>query len=261
VPGISLRRKLVTTFTAFAVLGVLVALVTGYTITQWTRSEATLQRHYARSLLLQEVQAVAFRAFKEAPDAVFGNDPDAREEFEELIVPALRRFEQWAALADDDPERAEVAQVRASFDTIVQDARTIFDLVDAGETAEAARQLEDVLEDQDFEPFEVVTGLAIENDRDKRELLRGQAEQSRRAATVLLAVALLGVLFLMLLVVAYLGRDLFGPLRRLREGLAALARGDTTVRLDDRRRDELGEIGQAYNALAERLSVRAGGPR
>lgn len=47
------------------------------------------------------------------------------------------------------------------------------------------------------------------------------------------------------------------PLRALLDGSRRLARGDFDARLDDRRRDELGELARAFNELGARLQAAA----
>lgn len=249
----TLRRKLFRTLSALAVVGLLVIAVTGFTVSQWSRTEETLQRHYARSLLLREVQSLGFRAVKEVPDAVAGEElSEARHVFETTLTPANEAFATWADLADDDAERQEVELVRAAFERLVDDSRAVFDLIEAGRMEEAAVEVE-LAEDADFAPFERLVEEAILHDRAKREVLRQQAEDARQAATAALVVASLGVLSLTLLLGAFLSGDLFRPLHDLRRGLRRLAQGDAAVRIDTDRSDELGGVGTAFNSLAEQL--------
>ena len=89
-----LRRKLSSSLLALAVLGLLVVGVTGYTVVQWRATEQTLERHYVRSLRLQEVRALIFEAFMEVPDAVIGYDENPREEY-------LQRLESLEGVFED----------------------------------------------------------------------------------------------------------------------------------------------------------------
>ena len=101
----NLRRKLLTTFSGLALLALATAGVTVWAIAQWQASEQKLQRHYQRSLLVQNVRAATLRAVKELPDAIIGDDPDARQEFEEYLKPATADFKRWLELADSDAEK------------------------------------------------------------------------------------------------------------------------------------------------------------
>ncbi len=79
------------------------------------------------------------------------------------------------------------------------------------------------------------------------------ASHSLRTTTVLLgllAVLLAGV------VSWFIGTGIGRPVRRLRDSLAEIADGDgdLTKRVDDSRRDELGELGAAFNRFAESIA-------
>ena len=128
-----LQRRLLRTFVALGLLGLLVVGVTGYTITQWQGTEDTLSRHYLRSLRLQEVRALAFDALTSVPAAVRG-EPDARADYERAREPLGAAFDDWADLAEDDGERAEVAAVRDAAARLDEGAQRVLDLVDGGRT-------------------------------------------------------------------------------------------------------------------------------
>jgi CHASE3 domain sensor protein len=115
----NLRQKLLTTFGGLALLTLVTAGMTMWTLNSWRNSEKRLDEHYQRSLLVKEVQATTFRAFKELPDSVTGGDSDAEEEFEELIAATTPDFEKWAALAHNDQENQQVEQVRSSYTTLL----------------------------------------------------------------------------------------------------------------------------------------------
>lgn len=252
----SLRRKLLTAYTALAVVAIVVVGVSFWTTVRWRESSDQTSEHYERSLLLQRVRATTFHALKEVPDAVAGGDPDAREEFEALLAPADADFAQWAELARDDVEREQVRRVRVAFDVLVADARTVFDLLDAGRRDEAIALAEGGIEDQQLDPFEEVTAEAVASDRANREVVSNRAQETRRTARVVLALAAFGTLSLVLLIAAYLASDLFSPLRGLREALEDLARGNLTRRLDEERGDEFGAVARAFNGMADAFGSR-----
>lgn len=76
----------------------------------------------------------------------------------------------------------------------------------------------------------------------------------RRSVTreILFGVALLSVVLLGTLTFA---RSLVGPLRRLAEAARAFGRGELGARARFRRRDELGEVAQAFDDMAERITA------
>jgi two-component system, OmpR family, sensor kinase len=253
----SLRRKLLTTFGALALLALLIAGMTVWATFQWQRTDRQLQDHYTRSLLLQGVRATVFRAFKEVPDAVLTGDVDARQEFEAFIPIIEEDFAEWAALADTEEERQQVEQVRGAYEALVRDARQVFDLVDAGQNDAAFQLMEGQLEDEEFQGFQELTEAAVESDQRNREIIRAQTQNTRRTAQIILAIGAFGTLSLGLLLAAYLASDLFRPLRDLERALQNVAHGNFDRRLPEERADEFGMVHRAYNEMAAAMAQRA----
>jgi signal transduction histidine kinase len=249
-----LRRKLFRVFVALGLLGLLLVGVTGYTIAQWRETEETLSRHYVRSLRLQEVRALAFEAYTQVPDAVRSGE-STRTEYRDRLGPLGRAFDEWAALVEDDGERAQVAAVRDAAAQLDAGADRVLGLVEGGRPAEAEAAL-DELGTTAVQPFQDLTAAAVESDRDKRRALRAGADAARSTATLTLAVAGAGVVSLLLLVGAYLTGGVFTPVRRLRDALRALNRGEAAPRLPEDGDDEVAEVNREYNALAERATRR-----
>jgi len=207
-------------------------------------------------LLLQRIRASTFRAFKEVPDAVTGDDIDSDQEFEEYIQPAKEDFETWARLAEDDAEREQVRQIREAFNVLEVTAKETFALVKQNRLKEAFDLMEGKLEDNDFENFNRLTAEAVKSDRAKRQLIRASNENTRRTARIVLAVVAFGTISLVLLLAAYLASDLFKPLEELRKALKRTAEGDYDQELHDSREDEFGEVNRAFNQMVKTIARR-----
>jgi len=252
----NLRRKLLTVFGALALLSLVTAAVTLWTILSWTKTSTATENHYRRSLLLQRIRASTFRAFKEVPDAVTGDDIDSDQEFEEYIQPAKEDFETWAKLAEDEAELQQVRQIREAFNVLEEDAKITFALVRQNQMKEAFDLMEGKLEDNDFENFNRVTAEAVESDRAKREVIRATNENTRQTARIVLAVVAFGIISLVLLLAAYLASDLFKPLEDLRKALKRTADGDYNQELHDSREDEFGAVNRAFNQMIKTIARR-----
>ncbi|MDQ3652134.1 MAG: ATP-binding protein [Acidobacteriota bacterium] len=252
----NLRRKLLTAFGALAVLVLLTAGIMFWVISQWKTTNAQIEDHYQRSLLLQRVRAATFRAFKEVPDAVAGDDPDSRQEFDVYIRPALDDFQRWSELAVSEEEQAQVRDVRQAFDVLVDDATLTFDLVEAGRQREAFELMEGKVEDNDFAEFNRLTEEAVASDQRFRQVVRESNLRTRRTAQVVLSAAAFSAVSLVLLLAAYLASDLFAPLREVEASLKAASQGDFTKRLDEERDDEFGALNREYNRLVEQIARR-----
>ena len=89
------------------------------------------------------------------------------------------------------------------------------------------------------------------------EVGQGEAYGPSRTATLFSsAIILLLALAVMIANGGFLSRLIFGPLERLRAGAGRLEQGDYAYRLQHGRRDELGLVTDAFNALAVALQTR-----
>jgi signal transduction histidine kinase len=76
-----------------------------------------------------------------------------------------------------------------------------------------------------------------------------------RQATLDLATAVLPVILVTIIASLWLGRNLSHPIQRLNESALRIAEGALDERIDVRTRDEIGQLAQSFNFMAERLSL------
>lgn len=253
----NLRQKLLIVFSGLALLALIMAGIMFWTTFQWSASKDQLHNHYQRSLALQTVRAEVFRAFKEVADAVTDNDEDAKAEFEELLEPVEKDFARWAALADTEEEKKQVQGIRASYEKLLEDARGVFALEDAGKRREATSLMEKELEDVGFARFDELSDQAVASDVKIRERILKEIDDTKQALQLIPIVAIFGAVSLILLLRAYLSADLFAPLLRLETAMREAAGGNFRQRLaESARADELGSINAAFDHLMEALAVR-----
>lgn len=252
----TLRRKLLTTFVVLALLGLVVAGVSIWATVQWDRTNERVDDHYTRSLQVQRIRAATLEATREVPDALSDEDPDARQEFRDALEPVGRDFELWANLAKTDEERRQVRQVREAYDKITEDSERFFDLLNDGRREEAAKLADSKIEEGDFDDFEAAVETAVASDREYRQTVREQNEDTRRTAQLVLIIAAFGTVSLLLLVAAYLATDLFRPLRDVEDALKDVERGDLDRRLEEERSDELGAVSRAFNRMVAAIAER-----
>lgn len=257
----TLRNKLTLLLVALLVFGLGLTGVTWWALRQWHRGERELHEHYLRSVLLQDLRAMTFRAFIELPEAISGADPDAEEEFESLLQPSLQDFAEWEQLALTAAERSDLLAVRTAWERLVADARVFFDLVEQGRAREAAELLENRLEYEGFARFEQVSSAAVAADEAYRRELQSRIQRSREVAQAAQAAATVAAVFLVAVLAYQLFAAFFPALRRVESALNALGKGNLDHRLpeDQRRgvegRDEIAALVQAFNRTVSALSV------
>lgn len=246
----SLRTKLIASFAGLAAIALLVIGVAVFTTFRWQAANAEMEMHFQRSLLLQSVRASTFQALKEVDDGLTGDHVDARADFEAALEPATRDFRAWAALADTQAERNEVARVRAAHVELVTSRRRVFDLVPVDRTA-AIQLADDEVDTKDLARFRAITVAAVDADLKIREGIARDTTRLRETAQVMLAIGAISVIALMLLIAAYLSSDLFRPLRQLSGVLGRMADGDREARAEEGRNDEIGAVARGVNRVAD----------
>lgn len=254
--GMSLRTKLIASFAGLAAIALLVIGVAFYTTLRWQAANGEMEMHYERSLLLQSVRANTFQALKEVDDGLTGDHVDARADFEAALEPATRDFAAWAALADTEAEREEVARVRAAHAELVTSGRRVFDLMPIDRAA-AIQLADDEVDTKDLARFRAITVAAMDADLAIRDGIGRETRALRNTAQVMLAISAISVVALILLIAAYLSSDLFRPLRELSDVLGRIADGDRGARADAGRNDEIGAVARGVNRLAETMAAPA----
>ena len=257
------RKKLQTTLVALILVVLGLSAVTLWATLQWQKSDSDLREHYQRSLLLQEVRAGTFRAFKELPDAISRSDPNARREFDALLAEAEKDFRAWTELAHSEPEQQQVQEVRSAYSGLIQHGQRVFDLVAIGSYREASKLLEEQIEGVDFQLFENLSARAAESDTEYRRHIRQDSERIRKVAQVALVTASAATVGLVALLGYYFVSGLFRPLGEVEKALGALARGDLQRRIPEvpgpgygsvGAKDELSMLVQAFNRTVDELS-------
>ena len=83
--------------------------------------------------------------------------------------------------------------------------------------------------------------------------IEAQIEQMTRQKTALAG----GIIVLALGVGLLVAAGIVRPIRALTAATASIAGGDLSARVDDRRSDELGQLGRSFNAMAERIEQQS----
>lgn len=262
-PGMSLRQRLQGILAALICVVLGLAAVTLWATLRWQKAEGDLRDHYLRSLLLQEIRATTFHAFKEVPEAILARNDGARQEFDRLLEKAEADFQRWSELAHSDLEKRQARAVRESYDAVVRHAHDIFALVADNRLTEASRILETQIENEDFGLFEQRSAQAVESDQARRIEVERNSSRTRELAQVALGTAAAVTIGLAVLLGFVLVAGLLRPLHEVENALGALGRGELHRRLPDattpppaadQAEDELSALVRAFNRTVEALS-------
>jgi PAS domain S-box-containing protein len=121
-------------------------------------------------------------------------------------------------------------------------------------TGEGIRAWEQTLSDIENETYTLISDLKDGVNKDIRNLQTSIRAESKRAKKLSIAFSLSGIL-LGIFVAITMQKALSRPIEELVKGSKAIASGDLSKRVDVRSKDELGELGNAFNMMAEKLST------
>ncbi len=156
------------------------------------------------------------------------------------------------ALADSAPEQAQLARVGAARKTYIAAREAAVALRGKGDPAAAQQQLQTV----------VLPAVAAYLDEQRKfvtlqeslqDEARAAATQARHKVLYAAGAAVAGLVLLLGLAGAALVRSITRPLRQAAEASRRIGDGDLTVQVDERRRDEVGDMLRAVAGMRDSL--------
>lgn len=247
----TVKRKLHLAYILMLLSTVGIGGIATWSVVSWKRAAADLAYAHAQGLRVERVRGNIYRQIKEVLDRLVNGDEDADEEFRELGRAVEGEIQKLEAEARGNMELQAVQGLRESYQGLVSLAEEIFEDPQTGEPE--ATRMEEEVERRLFPELEA----RIET---LRVYYRDEAARSiDRTVTVgSLTRRFVGIIVLLSLIQG--GILLFGIQRWLVKPLATIGRstgvistGDLTHRIEVTSRDELGELAQAINRMAEAL--------
>jgi signal transduction histidine kinase len=174
------------------------------------------------------------------------------EELKELLDEILAR-PGLMAVAIYHPDGSAVTQTVAEGAPAPAPDEAIRGVLESGEAAWAEIEVGGSRVLRYIQPFRWPTGrtAAVE----VRQSLRGMEQEFRRALRERLLSRLVLLVFFVLSIVAVARWSIARPIRALIQGARAVGRGDLSQRIDVTRRDEVGQLAEEFNRMAENLQA------
>jgi two-component system, OmpR family, sensor kinase len=257
---VTLRRKLLTLLTALATTALLLVAAGFWATSSQQAAHEELENHLLRSLLLQRIDSTGRVLLRGQFAAVVADTPGARERFDTLERGIREDLAKWSEMPSTEAQTKNRRAVERTFDQAIAEIHATFTVLDRGDQDQAFERLIAYDRDQPFAAFREATAAKNEANALERAAIRLKVERTRETVQIGLAIAAIAVLSLVFLFVAYLGGEIFRPLRDLQGALDAAARGDHRGRLDEGRDDELGEVSRSFNRLMDALDAELASP-
>lgn len=250
---------LVVAFAAFSAVSItLYRSVVGFIDAQEDTAEGTEEL-----VLYMEMTIEVSRFVKEAHDEIKAHQGEQLEAAKATAEKDIRALEAAAAHAvrlNDSPEEVEQwrrrsAEIRAHFDKIAKNVDTAVAEAKAGRP-DVIERLEAAMERDYDHGFLEIVGEIIKDERSQSrrnvELATKIAHETSVAGLVVVLSAFVS-LFALVIIVGLRMRMIDRSIRTIVVGAERLAGGNMEQRVPDLGRNELGQIGRAFNRMADGL--------
>ena len=246
----------------FAVL--ILMMIGGSALAWWGLSQLQLAADRAahaseRALLAETLKGVMGRIYFNVAAVVLSGTGAARQERLDAVRDARRTRDEalsrLRALSPGEEDREQLARIEAALGLAQRTNQAVMDLALAGRGAEAAAMFTgrgaEVLQEVEA----AVGGYQEARSRDAAAAAR-EAEEAHRFAVRLLGIGVLACILMAGLLAETFTRSVARPIARTLGVLDGIARGDVAsdvpVTLRERR-DEIGDLGRAMQAMVEHL--------
>jgi methyl-accepting chemotaxis protein len=248
-PRLQLRWKLLGGFLVASLLLLVALVVAVLTLFSTTTTLDTLKVSNERSQLVLQMQVLENQLIARAMDYVWSDNLSRLNEYE-VLHSSLER-----AVNSFQPNRLQ----QENYNTLKQELSSLYTLLEQMVKLDSTNKEDDAQqlwrEQGSKQAAKVQTILDDLNDQENHNAIETYAQgESSTTSTAWLISLLAGVAMLVAVGLAFLlTAALVEPVRQLRTRLSKLAQGDLTEPVQIVNRDELGELGQTYNATLSSL--------
>ena len=247
----TIRRRLQLVYLLILLSTVGIGALAVWSVAGWHRASEDLTYSHLQGERVERVRGDIYRQVKEVADWLTQEDEDADEEFRQLAIMIRAEVGALEAEARGDEERRAVVALRRSYDVLLSFAESVFEAPRANR--EEMPALEERIESQLFPELEE----PIERLRSHYQL---EAARSIRRTEDIQGLTRALVVLIVLLSLVQGGILLFGiqrwlvrPLADINRSTSIISTGDFDHRVVLRSQDEMGDLAQAVNRMAQEL--------
>jgi methyl-accepting chemotaxis protein len=250
----SIRTKIGAGFGLSLLMLIIVGVVSYWSTTKLVQTAGMVAHtHEVRGLLDKLVQDLATVESAQRGFVISG-DEAMLHEYQITLPEAEQSLQKLRQLTSDNArQQRRLDTLKPLVDARLEFAKSIVELRRT-KGAEAAAQV--VTGGGGRRAMEEVRRVVGEMHVEEEDLLRGRETEAKSAAEVALAVIKFGTVFAalgVLLAAIVITREIIGSLRSLSTGAEKIGSGELDQRIEITAKDELGDLAQTFNRMAENL--------
>ena len=247
----TIRRKLQLVYLLILLSTVGIGALAVWSVASWHRASVDLTYSHLQGERVERVRGDIYRQVKEVADWLTQDDEDADEEFRHLTVVISAEMAGLEAETRREEERRATLDLRNSYDELLSFAEAVF--AEPGANQIELPSLEERIESQLFPELEkhIETLRAHYQVEAARSIRRTETIQGLTRGLVVMIVLLSLVQGGILLF--GIQRWLVRPLAEINRSTSIISTGNFEHRVVLRSRDEMGDLAQAVNRMAQEL--------
>ncbi len=256
--NLSTSRKLILSFGILVLLLATVVIVAYLSLADIANSEKKLYaNNFQISLALEQVNT--YQNFNRGRTLAMMQTPDKADQqsIEQTITTAAASLDNLLAtltnLNPDPAFQSQLQELKNEVDAYRATRQEEISLIYAGKVTEA-QQMDSAVGADEFDKIQALEAAMAKDANSKTDQQLVTDQQTARSATGLfLAIAVI-VVFLAIVLVAFLNQTIARPLTSITKVAAQIGEGNLTVNLPDvGRRDEIGALTSAFRQMIETL--------
>ena len=247
----TIRRKLQVVYLLILLSTVGIGALAVWSVASWYRASVDLTYSHLQGERVERVRGDIYRQVKEVADWLTQKDEDADEEFRHLAAMINAEVGELEAETRREEERRAILDLRNSYDELLSFAEAVF--AEPGANQIELPSLEERIESQLFPELEkhIETLRAHYQVESARSIRRTGTIQGLTRGLVVMIVLLSLVQGGILLF--GIQRWLVRPLAEINRSTSIISTGNFEHRVVLRSRDEMGDLAQAVNRMAQEL--------
>ncbi len=261
----TISKKLLISFILILSLMGCLGLIMVWSTKKLELADQRISYSYSQLVNTTTLSNIFHRQMKEMGDFLMTSDEEELEELAHHRNQALRLLDEWersiemeAEFVEDDKSEEEKENenldiLRQYYSTINTNFERIIKLKEKGDTDEMIEEFEDILEAYFDEKIMVLLENVAADEQQEVDQAQYNMQKTQNTVELMIWLLLTSAGLLVVLLGIITNRIISVPIKKLTTTAKEIGNGKLESRVDIRNKDEIGELAQTLNTMAENL--------
>lgn len=256
--NMKIASKLILSYVIIAVMSGVVGVIAIRNIEKMTDNDATLYENMTVPLSeVAEINSLFQRARVNARDLIFEDDQEVIQETYDYVLTFMNEMKTIAdnfskTIVQEEVEAA-YEEYLSAYDAYMQDLEKLLELCLQNRDDEAYEFTKGTMQDSSDELRSVIEKLVELKVNGAKKQADANEDTSNSAVITMIGVVS-GVIVAAICLGIFISNTISRPVRTLAAGAEKIADGDLNVYIDINTKDEIGDLANAFNKMADNLN-------